>query len=162
MSTLGEGTIGGGSGSITCTPADVAAVLTARTFNTSSTEEGGFTGDTRPTAEQAEVLIERAGDEVRARLGQDIDEEKDETSFLYAKQLVAIRAAMWVELSYFPEETTADDSAYEALRVAFESGLATLVDSLADTSATKKGIYSVRMRSDIAGGGLLSAAELLP
>jgi hypothetical protein len=143
-------------------PEDVAAVLVARTFNTSSTEEGEFTEDTRPTEAQVEVLIERSGDEVRSRLGQDIDEDTDETNFLYAKQLVAVRAAMWIELSYFPEQTNIEDSIYEQLRELYESGLAALIAALSDTSATSKGMYSLRLRSDVGAAGLLSTAEQLP
>lgn len=140
-------------------PEDVAAILTARTFNTSSDEEGEFTADTRPTEGQVQTLINQAANEVAARLGQEIE---DDTLRTYARELVAIRAAMGVELSYFPEQTNSDQSAYDNLQKLYETGLASLIDALPDTSSTKKGLYSLRVRSDVAGSGLLSSAELLP
>ena len=141
------------------TTSDVAAILRTRT-QALNTESGSFSDDTRPTKGQVQVLIGQAVNEVAARIG--TDELPSDDLRAYARELVSIRAGMSVELSYFPEQTNADDSAFEHLRQLYESGLVALIDALPDTSATKKGMYSIRTRSDVAGAGLLSTAELLP
>ena len=129
-------------------PADVAALLPARTFNSSSKEEGVFSTTTRPTEGQVQTLIYSAGNEVAARLGQDIE---DDTLRAYAREIVAIRAAMGVEIGFFPGQTNDNQSAYDHLEALFERGISSLIDSLPDTSSTKKGIYSLRLRSDVSG-----------
>jgi hypothetical protein len=141
------------------TTADVATILRARTQDM-STESGVFSDTTRPTKGQVQLLIGRAVTEIGARLG--TDELPSDDLRAYARELAAIRASMGVELSYFPEQTNSEQSAYDNLQKLFESGMASLIDSLPDTSATKKGLYSLRQRSDVAGAGLLSTAELLP
>jgi hypothetical protein len=141
------------------TTTDVATILRART-QALNTESGAFSDDTRPTKGQVQILIGQAVNEIAARLG--TDELATDDLRAYARELVAIRAAMAVELSYFPEQTDTDQSAYEHLRELFETGLKALIDALPDTSATAKGMYSLRTRSDVAGAGLLSTAELLP
>ena len=138
---------------------DVAALLRART-QALNTESGTFSEDTRPTKAQVQVLIGQAVNEVATRLG--TDELPSDDVSAYARELVAIRAAMAVEISYFPEQTNIDQSAYEHLKELFDAGLLALIDALPDTPATKKGVYSLRTRSDVAGAGLLSTAELLP
>lgn len=140
-------------------PSDVAALIPARTFDSSSDQVGAFTANTRPTVGEVQTYINQAGNEVGARLGQEIE---DDTKRAYARELVALRAAMAVEIGYRPEQSNPDDSAYERLRELYETGLAALIQMLPDTSSTQKGLYSLRMRSDVAGAGLLSSAELLP
>jgi hypothetical protein len=141
------------------TTADVATILRART-QALNTESGAWDENTRPTKGQVQVLIGQAVNEIAARLG--TDELATDDLRAYARELVAIRAAMAVELSYFPEQTDTDQSAYDHLRELFETGLKALIDALPDTSSTAKGLYSLRTRSDVAGAGLLSTAELLP
>jgi len=138
-------------------PIDVAALLTARTFLDSGDEAGQFTAETRPTEGQVQTLINQAGNEVSAKVGQDIEDDRQRA---YARELIAIRAAMGVELSYFPEQANAEDSVYDQLKALYESGIASLVDALPDTSSTRKGIYSLRLRSDV--GDVFSTSELLP
>jgi hypothetical protein len=138
---------------------DVATILRARTQDM-GTESGAFSDTTRPTKGQVQVLIGQAVNEIAARLG--TDELPSDDLRAYARELVAIRGAMGVELSYFPEQTNTDQSAYEHLRELFEAGLKALIEAIPDTSATKQGMYSIRTRSDVAGSGLLSTAEQLP
>jgi hypothetical protein len=141
------------------TTADVAAILRARTQDM-GTESGVFSETTRPTKGQVQLLVGRAVTEIGARLGTDELPSDDLES--YARELAAIRAAMGVELSYFPEQTNSEQSAYDNLQKLFESGMASLIQALPDTSATKQGLYSLRVRSDVAGAGLLTTSELLP
>lgn len=94
------------------TVADVGALLRARTKTPGGGEAGTFNQQTRPTDEQVASLIRKAvgtvsltvGDVVPASL---IDEVKEVTS---------IRAAMLVELSYFPEAVASDRSPYAQLK----------------------------------------------
>jgi hypothetical protein len=106
---------------------DVAALLRARTKDLNGTELGAFTDDTRPTGTEVDRLIQMAYAEVTGLSG----------IYLYApcdglaQSLVAIRAAMWIELSYFPEQVRSDRSAYRELAdqwTALLPGLITCVE----------------------------------
>jgi hypothetical protein len=139
-------------------PSDIASLLRARTYLDSGEQEGEFTEETRPTEAQVATLINSAANEVAARLGQEIE---DETIKAYARNIVAIRTAMSIELSYFPEQADEDaTTVYKELKSLYESELANLLDMLPDTSATKKGFYSLRMRSEVSG--VFPTSELLP
>jgi hypothetical protein len=139
-------------------PADVAAFLRARTYLDSGEQEGEFTADTRPTFVQVETLINQAANEVSARLGQEVE---DDALRAFARNIVAIRAAMMIELSYFPEQADEDaTTVYKELKSLYESELANLIEALPDTASTSKGIYSLRLRSDVSG--VFPTSELLP
>lgn len=150
-----------GAEALECEVKDVAALLRARTYSAQKIDPehpldvvaggsllGEFSADTKPTAEQVEGLIKKAAIEVRARLGQD---PEDEILIAFAKDVVALRAAMGAELEYRPEQTNPEDSIYDKLEDRFEKGMSALVDALPDTSATSKGFYSLRTRSEISG-----------
>lgn len=141
------------------TVGDVAAILRARTYGQSSELEGQFTTETRPTAAQVGVLIVKAANEVRARIGTaDLPSEELRD---YARDIVATRAAMAVELSYFPEQADEDrTTVYKELERRYEEGLAFLVNALPDTAASKKGLYSIRTRSEVSG--VFPTSGLLP
>lgn len=139
-------------------PADVAAFLRARTYLDDGEQEGEFTTQTRPTFVQVEALINQAANEVAARLGQDVEDDRLRA---FARNIVAIRAAMMIELSYFPEQADEDaTTVYKELKALYEDELQSLIDSLPDTASTSKGIYSLRMRSDVSG--VFPTSELLP
>lgn len=138
-------------------PSDVGALLRSRTFDSSSAEVGTFTTQTRPTIGEVQTFINQAGNEVGARLGQEIE---DDGLRAYARELVALRAAMAVELSYFPEQTSGEQSAFDNLEKLYETGIASLIQALPDTSSTKKGFYSLRTRSEVSG--VFPTSELLP
>lgn len=109
---------------------DVAALLRARTKGGDSEmdELGTFRDDdssglgTRPTATQVEELIEIAVADVRMRVADDMPDEFAES----ATGCAAMRAANLVELSYFPEQTEADRTVYQSLRLTFEEQVAKL------------------------------------
>jgi hypothetical protein len=48
-----------------------------------------------------------------------------------AKSLVVIRAAAWVELSYFPEQVRSDRSVYAELVAQFDPGVQAVMDCVA-------------------------------
>lgn len=103
--------------------AAVAALLRARTKDLTGVELGDFTDNTRPTGAEVERLILQAYAEVTGQSG----------TILHAAcagaatALVVIRAAMWVELSYFPEQVRSDRSVYAELAEQYTAGLTGLV-----------------------------------
>lgn len=143
---------------IECSVADVALLLRARTYSAGAVNPdnpmaavaggellGTFDDTTRPTGSEVEGEIEVAAIEVRARLGQI---PKDEELLAFARRVVALRVAMEIELSYRPEESSVDESAYELFEKRFNDALKALIAALPDTSATQKGVYSIPIRSD--------------
>jgi hypothetical protein len=104
------------------TTADVAALLRARTKDLTGTEVGDFTPNTRPTDDEVVRLIAMAWAEVTGQSGASL---ADRCAGI-ARSLIAIRAAMWVELSYFPEQVRSDRSVYQELADQYTAGLPTL------------------------------------
>lgn len=97
----------------------VAAIIRARTRGeesiaaTSATEIGSFTDATRPTLAQVNELIEMAcGDVAAGFMGRDACTDGLRSA---GGSAAAYRAAQLVEVSYFPEDTRGDGSAFEAL-----------------------------------------------
>jgi hypothetical protein len=143
------------------TIADVALLVRARTVKKGTMEQlGTFTLDTRPTAVEVQGLIAKAVAAVSAIAVVTVDSPP--AAILEARNLAALYAAMLLELSYFPEQTNSEQSAYDNLEALYEKGILRLEAAMPDTASLKKGLYSLRMRSDVAGAGLLSTAELLP
>lgn len=110
--------------------ADVAALLRTRTKGGESgmQELGAFTDDdsgsegTRPTASQVEELIHQAVADVSMRVADGMPEEFADQ----ARGVAAMRAANLVELSYFPEQTGANQTVYQSLRLTYEEAVAKL------------------------------------
>lgn len=97
---------------------DVGAFLRARTRTKYGTEAGTFTLDTRPTRGQVLALIGLAQSHVAGILG--FGTLSDGLARM-SRTAVALRAAMLVELSYFPEQVQSGRSPYEHLRDLYES-----------------------------------------
>lgn len=97
------------------TLAQLGAIMRARTKDDDGIEQGTFTANTRPTASEAEALIDQALDVLSTRLG-----AVPRRLVGLARSLTALETAVYVELSYFPEETTQDQSAYERYREQFD------------------------------------------
>jgi hypothetical protein len=93
------------------TPTDVAALLRARTKDDTGRELGDWSDATRPTAQEVDVLIAQAASFVAASVGGVPDRCSDA-----AAQATLLRAAMLVELSYFPEQVRSDRSPYPELK----------------------------------------------
>jgi hypothetical protein len=115
---------------------DVGALLRARTQDDHDDEQGTFTDDTRPTADEATKIIEQAGSIVYARIGS-VEEEvlicsgADDIR-TQAKYMVSLLAAMLIELSYFPEQVKSDRSAYEHYRELWNEQMTSLTDAAAE------------------------------
>ena len=99
--------------------AQVAAILRARTRGpgsrdaVSAMEQGTFTESTRPTADQVTGLIETACGDVQLEFpGREPCTPQLASS---ATTAATYRAAQLVEVSYFPEATRGEGSAFESL-----------------------------------------------
>jgi hypothetical protein len=101
------------------TPDDVATLLRARTKDLTGAELGVFTANTRPTDVEVAAIIDLAYAEVTARVGLYIGSACADG----ARALVVIRAAAWVELSYWPEQIRSDRSVYAELIEQWTTGL---------------------------------------
>lgn len=106
------------------TVAQVAVYLRARTKNKSGVEVGTFTADTRPTDTQAQELIEQASLAIYTRVGLVVG-----AMGTVATSLAAIRAAMLIELAYFPEQVRGEQSPYPQLKELYDEGMVSLVDA---------------------------------
>lgn len=126
---------------------DVAALIRARTKSPDGRELGAFTADTRPTAGQVDELIAMAAHAVHARTGWDVPAERHEE----ARRMTALRAALSIELSYFPEQVTAGRSAYEPLKELYDEGMAALIDALRDNTPNQQRIHSLLARGGTGG-----------
>lgn len=108
---------------------DVALLLRARTKDSNGNEVGTFDDDTRPTADQVEEQIDVAVALVGMRLP---PTDKLPVALQPAiAALVAYRAALRIEKSYFPEQIRSDRSAYDQLKEEYTDDLAALQDALA-------------------------------
>jgi len=101
---------------------DVAALLRARTKDTDGHELGTFNDATRPTDAEVLDLIELAYGDVTTQTGADLEER----TAAAATSMIALRAAMFVELSYFPEQVRQDRSAYEEYKRLYDEGMLAL------------------------------------
>ena len=104
----------------TPTVSQVAALLRARTKDNVGNELGEFTANTRPTANEVAKLIEAARHDVITLVGEDFDP----TLWPQARNATLYRAAMFVELSYYPEQINTERSPYIQMKELYESALA--------------------------------------
>lgn len=123
---------------------DVGALLRARTVDQDGNESGVFDEDTRPTGETVQVYIEQAVDEILTRVGGDLHRQEYAAN---AAHLAAIRAAMTVELSHYPEQIAEGQSSYDQLVQLYETGVTALADAIRDGSPHRKGVFSLVTRS---------------
>ena len=106
----------------------VGALLRARTKDVNGAELGTFNEDTRPTGDEVDTLAQAAADEVYATLGA-YDSLPDSMTDP-ATRLVALRTAMLVELSYFPEQVASDKSPFAMFEALYEKALPRLVEAV--------------------------------
>jgi hypothetical protein len=109
---------------------EVGALLRARTKDTLGNEIGTFTPDTRPTDTQVTNLIVQATGHVKARIGGELCESGRAAGLeADANRLIALYAAMLVELSYFPEQVERDHSPYSRFKALWDEGIASLIEN---------------------------------
>lgn len=107
---------------------DVAALLRSRTKDGNGNELGTFTDATRPSLEAVEALIATAYGDVAAQTGANLSGR----NAVAARSMIALRAAMLTELSYFPEQVRGDRSAYEQYARMYGEGMTALLEAVAD------------------------------
>jgi hypothetical protein len=96
---------------IDITPANVAALLRARTKDSGGRELGEWTDETRPTLAQVDEALALAEGVVAARVGEPV--AACTSPFNVA---VVFEAACIIEKSYFPEQVESGRSQYDQLR----------------------------------------------
>lgn len=107
---------------------DVANILRARTVNANGLETGTFSASTRPSDSEVEGIIGNAYNDVLDAIGQ--------TSVVPANlansvtSLIAIGAAMMVEISYYPEQVGTGRSPYAALSKQYDDKLCRLQNAI--------------------------------
>lgn len=115
----------------------VAAILHARTKDDVGNELGVFTSATRPTAAQVTDLLIRAKRSVVNVIG--TAEPCTADLAADAANLIHLRAAMMVELSYFPEQVASNRSHYEQLKALYDGDIVTLAEAVAEICGTGTG-----------------------
>jgi len=105
---------------------DVAVLIRARTKNQFGVELGTFTDSTRPSGAEVHSIIQQAATDVTGAVGEDFpDAFTDEV-----EALIALGAAMRIELSYYPEQVRSGRSPYPELKELYDGKLAALLLSM--------------------------------
>jgi hypothetical protein len=99
------------------TLADLGALMHARTQDNMGNEAATFNNFTRPTGDEANRLILQAADDVTTAIDTDIPPG----AYRYAKQAVIYRAAMLIELGYWPEQINTGRSPYPQYAELFDA-----------------------------------------
>jgi hypothetical protein len=129
-----------------CSVEDVASLLRARTKDDSGNEVGNFNADTRPTDSEVEDLIAQAAAMVAAVANGDVPSRL----VPFGQNVVALRTAMMVELTYWPEQVQRENSPYQHLREMFVDALEAFKVALADSGGVRGyGPVSVKVKSTI-------------
>lgn len=100
----------------------VGALLRARTRDSHGNELGTFTADTRPTEDQVSGLLTSAAGDLSSAVGADLPQAVWQSAFTTAMY----KAALLVELSYFPEQVASGRSPYEQIEELHEKALKNL------------------------------------
>lgn len=96
----------------TPTLADVGKHIRPRTRDRDGNFLGTFSGTTEPTDAQVEAIITESASKVTAKIGSAIAEPLWEK----ARVVIALRAAMFIELSFFGDQIRAGRSPYNELK----------------------------------------------
>lgn len=112
------------------TVSQVAAIERARTRTSVGEGEGVFSADTRPTANQVSALIHIAAGDVTEETGLELPE----AVWRNARNAILYRAAMLIELSYFPEQIDTNRSPYDRFERLYLAKMKTLVKAIEDAA----------------------------
>lgn len=119
------------------TPAleDVGVVTLSRTKDQYGNVVGTFDDTTTPTGDQVDELIAKATSRVSMKIGTDIPP----VTWDDAKTLVAIRTAMFIEVTFFPEQISDNRSPYNILKEQYASELCDIQLAITAAEATESG-----------------------
>lgn len=146
---------------ITPTLQDVAALERARTY-VGGVDQGTFTADTRPTADQVGRLITFAVNDVFNAVGSDLTVEHQEP----ARNLAALRTAILIEADE-SEELGGTRNAASVYTAMYLQGIETLAGAVRGNTPNQPRIFSIPLLGASrygSGCGLLDPfnTELLP
>jgi len=110
-------------------PADVGAVIRARTKTSVGDEPGTFNSNTRPTGDQCWDLIDTAMSDIAAEMGDIPDLVQDN-----ARRVAALGAACLVELSFYPEQINSGRSPYPQIKAWYDAAFARLKMQVANAN----------------------------
>lgn len=143
----------------------VALHIRSRTITRNTNEfRGTFTHETRPTADEAAEAVEIARDDVLTDVGKLPDGLQAE-AYAAVRSLIALRAAMIIERSYYPEQVGTDKSPYPALRDDYNDRLPRVIEAVAEAETTPPGEIKpgdVLQTSPTSGGGSGPADKIAP
>jgi len=94
---------------------DVANLIIARTKDRMGNEVGDWTADTRPTYVKVSEIIVQAAQDISMYIDTDIPAE----AYGIVHEAIALRAAMIIERSYYPEQISNNRSPYQQLKEDF-------------------------------------------
>lgn len=124
----------------------VAAFLRARTKTRGGAEAGTFSTEdaadkdiTRPTAAQVLVEVDNALSDVSGAIGVDIPEQYREQ----ARRVAGLRAALLIELTYFPEQVATNRSPYAQLKELYDEYWENLLTAMGISTDTGGGAIPV-------------------
>ena len=106
---------------------DVAALLRARTKDDSGREAGDFTDTTRPTGDEVSRLIVMGCADLIANLGTDVPDSLQPE----ARALAALKTALYIEQSYWPEQVASDRSSWNEMWQMYQYELQNLKEAAA-------------------------------
>ena len=111
--------------------------MRTRTKNRLGNELGEFTTETKPTLEEAERLLTLATKKIVSKIGSSepcTDELAED-----AASCIHLRTAMFIELTYFPEQVESNRSPYEKYKELYDEDIATLLENMAEQCGTGSG-----------------------
>jgi len=110
---------------------EVAAITLQRTADSLGNISGIFSSETRPTEEQAERIVEFALNDVIPMIGYQIPSNLWEG----ASNLVALRAAMLIEVTLYGQEIRNQISPYPYYKELFDTALVEIQEEVANEEA---------------------------
>jgi hypothetical protein len=119
----------------------VALLLRARTKDSAGNEVGTFDSDTRPTDVECNAQIDAAMGLVGVRFPPTSGMTAEQVTGFQA--LVAYRAAMRIEKSYWPEQVRSDRSAYAQLREEYLDDLQAFTAAISEGGGGEVPVYDM-------------------
>ncbi len=109
---------------------DLGSFMRARTVvaGTGGSEIGTFNSQTRPTDQEALAIIQQAVNQVLMEVGEQIPDRM----IIQARFLAVLYAAQLVELTFYRNEVTRDQSAYEQYAALYQRGVTALRSSISE------------------------------
>lgn len=119
--------------------ADVAAHIRNRTVDSNNNFFDDFTDDSAVSLQVVEGLIVKAENRVLSRLDVDPNQILPTESLQIVKDLIALYAAMLVEITKFSEQIAADRSAYPYLKILFDEMMSQAMQDIRGIITTSAG-----------------------